>query len=113
MLARKYKLKKDNDFKRVFKEGKYYKKGFIKIRFLENDLKISRFGFIIGLKISKRATQRNKIKRQLEEIIRCQLKQIKSGFDIVFLPQIEILNKNQKEIRENLNDLLKEVELIL
>ena len=107
MLSRKYKLKKDNDFKEVFKNGRYKEKDFIKIKFLKNNLEISRFSFIVGLKISKKAVQRNKIKRRLEEIIRLNFKQIITGFDIIIFINKEIIEKEYIEIEENLIYLLK------
>lgn len=112
MLSRKYKLKKDNDFKKVFKQGKNYQSDFIKIKVLKNDLEFSRFGLIVGLKISKKATQRNRIKRRLEEIVRLKLKQIKSGFDIVVLVNQEITEKNYQAIEKTLISLFKKANLI-
>ncbi|MBU2472620.1 ribonuclease P protein component [Patescibacteria group bacterium] len=112
MLPRKYKLKKDNDFKKVFNKGKYYQKDFIKIKFLKNDLEINRFGLIIGLKISKKAVQRNKIKRQLEEIIQSELEQIRKGIDIIILVQPEIIEKEYQEIKEVLIGLFKKAKII-
>jgi len=112
MLSKKYKLKKDNDFKRVFKEGKYYQEDFIKIRVLKNNLEMSRFGFIIGLKISKKSTQRNKIKRKLEEIIRLNLKQIKPSFDIVVLVSPRIIEKKYQEMEKTLINLFKKSKLL-
>jgi len=113
MLLKKYKLKKDNDFKRVFQNGRYKQKDFIKIKFLKNDLEISRFSFIVGLKISKKAVQRNKIKRRLEEIIRLNFKQIILGFDIIVFIDKEIIEKKYIEIEENLIYLLKKSKLII
>ena len=113
MLSRKYKLKKDNDFKKVFQNGKYKQKDFIKIKFLKNNLEISRFSFIVGLKISKKAVQRNKIKRRLEQIIQLIFKQVKSGFDIIIFVDKIIIEKKYKEIEENLIDLLKKAKLII
>jgi ribonuclease P protein component len=122
MLPRKYKLKKKNDFKKVFKQGKYYQEDFIKIRVLKNDLKINRFGFIVGLKISKKSVQRNKIKRRLEEVIRLKLDQIsvkdgqvsslKPGFDIVILVNQEITEKGYQEIEKTLINLFKKAKLL-
>ena len=112
MLPRKYKLKKDNDFKKIFKQGRYYQKDFIKLRFLKNNLEISRFALVVGLKISKKASQRNKTKRQLEEIIHLKLNQIKSGFDIVVLVEPEIVEKKYQEIENILIESLKESQLI-
>ena len=113
MLLKKYKLKKDNDFKKVFKSGKYEQKDFIKIKFLKNNLDISRFSFIVGLKISKKAVQRNKIKRRLEEIIRLNFKQINTGFDILVFVDKEIMEKEYIEIKEVLIYLFKKSRIII
>ncbi len=112
MLPRKYKLKKDNDFKTVFKRGKNYQQEFIKIKVLENNSAYSRFGFAIGLKISKKSVERNKIKRRLEEIVRLELKQIKPGFDIVVLVKQEITENNYQAIEKTLIGLFRKANLI-
>jgi len=109
MLPRKYKLKKDNDFKKVFKHGKNYQQEFIKIKILKNDSDYNRFGFIVGLKISKKAVERNRIKRRLEEIVRLKLKQIRPGFDIVVLVNQEITEKNYQAMEKTLVSLFKKV----
>jgi len=113
MLSRKNKLKKDNDFKKVFKDGKYRQKDFIKVKFLKNNLSVNRFSFIVGLKISKKAVLRNKVKRRLEEIIRLNFEKIITGFDIIILIDKEILEKEYSEIEETLMNLLKESKLII
>jgi len=112
MLSREYKLKKENDFKKVFKNGKYYQQEFIRIKILKNDLEIDRFGFPIGLRISKKAVQRNKIKRRLEEIIRLKLNQMKSGFDIIILVNPEIIEKSYQEIEKALISLFKKANIL-
>lgn len=112
MLPKKYKLKKDIDFKRVFQQGKHRQRGFIRIKFSENNMEITRFGFVVGLKVSKKAVERNRIKRCLGKITQLRLKQIKPGFDIVVLVEPEIKEKKYQAIETNLVDLLKEVELV-
>ena len=112
MLPRKYKLKKDNDFKKVFKQRGNNQQEFIKIKILKNDLTYSRFGFIVGLKISKKAVERNRIKRRLEEIVRLKLKQIRPGFDIVVLVNQEITKKNYQAIEKTLISLFRKANLI-
>ncbi|MFH1461176.1 MAG: ribonuclease P protein component [Patescibacteria group bacterium] len=107
MLPRKYKLKRDNDFKRVFKQGRYFQESFIRLRVLKNESANNRFAFIVGLKISKKAIGRNKIRRQLEEVIRLNLNKIKKGFDIVVLPEKEIISKSYSETEKTLLNLLK------
>jgi len=112
MLPREYKLKRDNDFKKIFKQGRYSRSGFIGIKFLKNDLKFNRFAFVIGLKISKKAVLRNKIRRQLEEIVRLSFDQMEIGFDVVILVEKEIINKNYQEIKKEIINLFKKIKLI-
>jgi len=124
MLPRKYKLKRDNDFKKVFKQGRYCRGNFIRIKFLRNSLEFSRFAFIVGLKISKKAVQRNKTRRQLEKATQLVFNQIsakgetsplqggKTSFDLVIMVQPEIIRKEYQEIEEELINLFKKIKPI-
>jgi len=112
MLAKKYKLKRNNDFKRILRQGQPYQENFIKLKILKNDLEITRFGFVIGLKISKKATQRNKIRRQLEGTVQGNLDKINSGFDVVILVSPAIKEKNYQEIEQILIRLFKKDKLL-
>ena len=112
MLPREYKLKRDNDFKKVFKQGKYYRGNFIGIKFLVNNLKFSRFAFVIGLKISKKAVIRNRIRRQLEEITRLNFDKIKKSFDIVIMVESKIIKEDHQIIEQELINIFKKVKLI-
>jgi len=111
MLPRKYKLKRDNDFKKVFKQGRYSQGSFIRIKFLKNGLKISRFAFVVGLKISKKAVQRNRVRRQLEEVVRLAFDQIKTGFDLVILVEPDIIKKDYQAIEQEMISLLERAKL--
>lgn len=102
MLSKEYKLKKKNDFKKVFNKGRYYQQGFIKLKFAKNNLKKSRFGFIVGLKVSKKAVERNRIKRRLEETTRLCINELKQGFDVAVMVDPIIKEKKYGEIKEEL-----------
>ena len=98
MLAKEYRLTKTRDFQKVFKEGRYFDNIFFTARATSNNLGISRFGFIVGLKVSKKAVQRHKIQRQLREIVGRHLPQIKTGFDVVIAAKPSIINRSAAEI---------------
>jgi len=85
MLPKKNCLKKEKDFAKVFKEGQNFKEDFLYLKIKKNNLKSSRFGFIVSKKVSKKATSRNKIKRRLREIVRIKLPFIKKGIDGVII----------------------------
>lgn len=107
MLAKQYRLQKDRDFKSVFKKGKTLSGKLLFLKVKKNDLQVSRFGLIIGKKISNKAVIRNRLKRQLREIIKNNLFNIKPGFDIVIITKPEIINKNYQEIKNDFEKLLK------
>ena len=62
MLPEINRLKSDEDFKNVFKNGKTLENQFFRIKFLKNQKNFSRFGFIISARILKKATARNILK---------------------------------------------------
>jgi len=74
----------------ILKKGKSLFSKKLKIKYLQTQLSFSRFAFLIPLKISKKATRRNRFKRQLREIVRLKIKEkkVKGGFDIVFIAKI-------------------------
>ncbi len=107
-LPQKYRLTDKKDVGRVIKRGKILNSELFQIRFLANNLDFDRFVVITGLRFSKKATIRNKTKRQLNEIIRINILKVKSGLDIVLLARLKILDKKSEYIKEELiNRLLK------
>lgn len=112
MLSKQYRLQKDKDFELVFKKGRIISNEFLFLKFVKNNLAVSRSGFIISKKISKNATVRNRIKRRLREIIRKRLDNIKAGFDIIIVAKPRIVNKDYLEIREGVEELLRKVGLL-
>jgi len=114
MLPKIYRLKKDNDFKKVFQKGKLTRGKFMDLRFVANNLNFNRFGFLVGLKISKKAVERNKIKRRLTELagqIFKQKRSIKFGYDVVVLAKPSILAASFNLIKNDFENLIKKVYL--
>jgi ribonuclease P protein component len=107
MLSKENCLKKRKDFDNVFKGGKTIAGELIFLKVIKNNLDISRLGFVIGLKISKKAVIRNKIKRQLRGIIKENLSDIKPGLDVIIISKPDIIDKNYQEIKNDLEKLLK------
>lgn len=84
-LKTKNRLKKKKEFDGVFKNGKTVNGSFLFIKFKSNNLDVSRFGFVISLKVSKKAVKRNRIRRLLAETAQNNLKQIKDNYDIIIV----------------------------
>jgi ribonuclease P protein component len=112
MLAEKNRLRKQKDFERISKNGQMFSKGFLVLKKLKNDLEHPRFGFVVSLKISKKAVIRNKIKRRLREAIRHNLEKIKEGQDIVFFTRKGIEERGFQEIQQDVECLLKQAGIV-
>jgi len=112
MLIKRNRLCKKKDFERVFKKGKGLKEDFLILKMAKNNLSQSRFGFIVGTKISKKAVLRNKLKRRLRELVRGKIEKIKKGFDIVFITQPGLENRDFWELEEILNKIFNRAKLL-
>jgi len=110
-LSKKYRLKKRKDFEEVFKKGIYCSGSCISIKLKRNNLNISRFGIVVGSRISKKAVIRNKIKRRISEAIRLNLPQLKKGFDVIILTKPEVVDKKYREIENILMSLFKKAKI--
>lgn len=78
----------------------------------ENALPHSRFGIVVGLKVSKRATERNLIKRRIREIIRKSLKKVKAGYDLMVMANPMALKTEPKELERQALDCLRKLHLL-
>ncbi len=112
MLPLQHRIRRKKDFENIFKKGQVIVGRFFIIKVINNkEEKESRFAFIFPAKLEKSACKRNKVKRILREIIRNNITEIKEGIDVVFILRKEIKNKNYLEIKEEINNILKENKL--
>lgn len=111
MLSLKNRLKVGKDFNRVYKKGRGVFFEGIFVKFLENGREASRVGFSVGIKFSKKAVVRNKIKRQLRAIMRKEMKNLVGGFDMIVIPQKIKEGETYKGIEEKVNNVLKRAKL--
>lgn len=113
MLPKENRLKKKRDFDVVFRKGRGFKNGFLFLKIAENKLGISRFGFIIGKKLSKQATIRNRVRRRIAELVRLKLKKLKPGIDVVFVAFPGLEKNSYREIEEIVNKLFVRAKVFL
>jgi ribonuclease P protein component len=99
MLEKKNRICLDKEFDRVFKTGQSFYGKVLGIKTATNGLENTRLGLLVGLKVSKKAVVRNKVKRQIRSIISQEIPNLKSGFDIVIITFPLILDKKFTEIK--------------
>ncbi len=106
-------LSKQKDFEQVAKKGNSFFTKEFGFKIIKNNFKKNRYGIVVSLKVDKKAVVRNKIRRQIREIIRLNNKNIKQGFDIMILTRSLIKDLKYKEIEEKLLNLFKKANLYL
>lgn len=111
MLPVAYRLKKDEDFQKLATGGKYSYSSYFTLKYKPNKLEHSRFGFVISTKIDKRASVRNRLKRQMREIIRLKLAKIPQGYDIMLVPKKAALGLTYEQLDNELGGLFGKARL--
>lgn len=100
-------LKKNYEFKNVLSKGKFYIGKQISIYVLKNNKKSN----VIGIAVRKKgcgAVQKNRIKRLIRENYRLIRKNLKQGYDIVFL-----WNKKEEAYQANFHIIKSDMERLL
>jgi ribonuclease P protein component len=106
MLAKKFKL---NIGEFIKKRPTFVKKGpFFAVKSVSNSLSYNRFGIVVGKKVDKRATERNKIRRMFYKVIRERNLQNISGQDVM----IQIYPEIKQFSKEEVLTIIKEFEFI-
>ena len=112
MLQKEYRITHKKDFEKIFNDGKGVFTDIMGVKLIPNNLKYSRFGIIISNKVSKKAVERNKIRRQIRSAIKLNLDKIKRERDIVIICKPEIKKLDYKNIEVELQKILRKVKLI-
>ncbi|PIT90640.1 MAG: ribonuclease P protein component [Candidatus Komeilibacteria bacterium CG10_big_fil_rev_8_21_14_0_10_41_13] len=111
MLSKAHRLTKQTDFSRLARQGRPFYSSLFTTKVKANDLTVSRFGLVISKKISKKAVERNRLKRQLAELIRLNLDDIKPGLDFMILVKAAALGKDYLQLEADFLQLIKKAKL--
>ncbi|SHH30527.1 ribonuclease P protein component [Tepidibacter thalassicus] len=106
-------IKKDSDFRQVYKKGKSFANRLLVMYVLENNLGINRVGFSVSKKVGK-SVVRNNVRRLIRENFRLISKdeKIKIGYDIVFISRVAAKDSNFDSIKKSMINLFKKANII-
>lgn len=111
MFKKENRLTKKKEFDNVFQNGRSCYSKTLGVRIVDNKLSDSRFGIMVSTKVSKKAIERNLIKRQIREIIKNELENLKTDKDCVIITLPLILGKKYQEIEKDLKYCFKRLSL--
>ncbi len=85
MLPRLHRLADPAAIRRTLARGRRCWRPLLGLRAASNGTPQSRFAFVVSTKVSKRAVERNRIRRHLREEIRHLLPQLAGGHDVAVI----------------------------
>ncbi len=104
-------LRKNEEFHRVFKLGKAFVGDKIVVYKLENGLSYNRVGITVSRKLGG-AVERNRLKRIVREAWRAREGELRRGFDLVVVPRMKAKTASFWEICKELQELLEKCNVI-
>jgi len=114
MLATQYRIRKSSEYEKVFaKKSKPFFAPELFIKICPNERTYSRFGFVVGEKVSKHAVKRNNVKRRLRAIIRKHFAGICTGYDVVIVARKPSTHISSAELESIVGSLLAKANLLL
>lgn len=109
-MERARRLRKGSEFDTVYQKGTVVSGPLLVVRHLPNADGPTRWGFAVGKRISKKAVERNLIRRRLREGAR--LLPVAPGRDIVVTARARALEASFSELQAALAALLKRAGLL-
>ncbi|MBA2678924.1 MAG: ribonuclease P protein component [Ktedonobacteraceae bacterium] len=110
-LNRALRLRKNSDFQRVRQQGRSTASRLLILAWAPNEQAVLRVGFVVSKRISKRAVERNYIKRLLSEAVRPVLSELPSGWDIVFSAKSQVVGIHLPVLAQDVSQLLRRARL--
>jgi len=105
-------LKKRSDFLILQKAQESWATKTIIIQRLKNNLEKNRFGFTVSKRVSKRAVDRNLIKRRFRAILNeLPPEKFGIGYDYVFVARADSLTRDYELLRGDVLYALRKIEL--
>lgn len=104
------KIKKNNDFRKIYNSRKSVADRNMVLYFLSNNEEYCRFGFTVSKKIGNAVT-RNRVRRLFGEVCRLNKEKFPIGYDYILLARRGIIGLNYYQIEESLLKLIKKLRL--
>ena len=102
-------IKESKDFERIIKNNKSFKSKNFFIYLQKHEENNYHFGLSVGKKIGN-AVRRNKVKRQLREII--SENDYQKNFDCIIIVRREINNADFQEMKNEIKEIFKKLNII-
>lgn len=103
-------LKKNIDFKNVYKKGKSIPDKYLVIYFFRNNSNVTRVGFTASKKVGN-SVMRNRARRLMKESFRNNNSNLKDGYDIVFIARVAIKDASYNDVEKSIRRVMKKAKI--
>lgn len=110
MLKKDQRLRKTKEIEGVFAVGRSCYLGGLGIKTNANKLDFSRFTVLVNKKVSKKAVDRNKLKRRIREILKKELDNLVCS-DIIVICQPQALDLELADLKKIIKSILNKLRL--
>jgi ribonuclease P protein component len=112
MLKRPQRLTAEKDFARLFAKGRPFHAKGIGMKAVLNGRQVTRIGFVVSTKVSKRAVVRNQLKRRMREAVRKHVADLQPGIDIAFMARPDAVKLAFADIESVILELLTKSKIL-
>lgn len=112
MLPQAHRLRLEKDIKTLFARGKSVFGSLVGLKFSKNNLSVSRFAVVAGVKVSKKAVVRNRLKRQVRAIVQEALPRVAAGYDVLLFLKPSAVGKPFDELEAQVLASLKKAKIL-
>ncbi len=99
-------LKKDSDFRIVYRRGSSTANRNLVLYYLRNNLEVERMGITVSKKVGK-SVVRNRVKRRIKESLTDVSPLLPEGYDLVWIARASCHEADYKTIKNAVRHLLK------
>jgi len=113
MLPRKYRLSKSSEIEELKNGGRLFSGEDLSIIVAKSaSNETTRFTFLVSTKVSKKATERNRIRRMLSSMVYELVDQVDKGSLVLFLSRKTIVEANKSDVKSQTRKLLTRAGLL-
>ena len=102
-IRREQRLRYQRDFQAISRHNLSRAHPLLVLRMAPNSLPYSRFGFVVGRRVSRKAVVRNRVRRRIREAVRRT--PVRGGWDLLFVARPSAADATYQTLREVVLDL--------
>jgi ribonuclease P protein component len=113
MLPSKNRLRNRKDLGVIHRQGRFFSSGSFSLKKMLSEKEDLRVAFSVGLSFSKKAVERNGMKRRMREIVRKNLSKIKRGYDLIIMAKKSASELDTRSLEREMMGLFQKANLII